>query len=269
MNLFRAKLKAFGIHLLISALIFLPFLYLILYHWYPMPFFLTDGGWQGVRIMLAIDMVIGPTLTLLVYDPRKSRAAMTFDYSFISLVQAAALTWGCINVESQRPIVISVYEGDYKAIIRERLALQDAAGHPFEAFSPHAPPRAYVETPSPGDNREEAASLGMRKGLAFAEMVMLMRPYQDNLERIKSNPVDLDLLKTSLPEIADEVAALRKRLSAEDSGTTFHLVDGRFERALIGVDSKGEIRDWLVLPQTQGRSGAPSGKQFSSSGGST
>ena len=34
--------------------------YLILFHWYPDFFFASDGGWQGIRIIAFVDLVLGP-----------------------------------------------------------------------------------------------------------------------------------------------------------------------------------------------------------------
>ncbi|MCG6936115.1 MAG: hypothetical protein LJE73_09510, partial [Proteobacteria bacterium] len=66
-----SRWRAFLIHLGISLVIFLILAYIILIKWYPVPFFYTDGGWQGVRIVAAVDLVLGPLLTLLVYKHGK------------------------------------------------------------------------------------------------------------------------------------------------------------------------------------------------------
>ena len=54
------RLKASGIQLSLSALAFFIVLYFIVFLWYPNPHFSTNGGWQGVRIMLFVDIVLGP-----------------------------------------------------------------------------------------------------------------------------------------------------------------------------------------------------------------
>jgi len=52
--------QAFLIHLGISTVIFLILLYFIVFHWYPHPFFAKGGGWQGVRLITGVDLVLGP-----------------------------------------------------------------------------------------------------------------------------------------------------------------------------------------------------------------
>ena len=62
-----SRFRAAGLHLAISFLIFLMLAYLVVFTWYPGIFFDTDGGWRGMRIIIGVDLVLGPALTLVVY----------------------------------------------------------------------------------------------------------------------------------------------------------------------------------------------------------
>ena len=84
------RVRAFLIHLAISFVIFLVLAYMIVVYWYPLPFFHTDGGWQGFRIIVGVNLVLGPLLTLIVYKPGKP--GLKLDLTLIGLAQAAALT---------------------------------------------------------------------------------------------------------------------------------------------------------------------------------
>ena len=88
------KLKATGVHLSLSILIFIALVYQIYYNWYPQPYFSIDGGWQGVRIIAAVDLVLGPLITFLIFDLSKSRREILFDLITIAVIQLAALTFG-------------------------------------------------------------------------------------------------------------------------------------------------------------------------------
>jgi len=66
--LLKTKLKATGIHLCLSLIVFFILAYQIFYVWYPLPYFLVDGGWQGIRIVAAVDLVLGPLITFLIFD---------------------------------------------------------------------------------------------------------------------------------------------------------------------------------------------------------
>jgi hypothetical protein len=58
---------AFAIPLAISLVIFAILTAIGVFVWAPDFFFTTDGGWQGIRILGAVDLVLGPLLTLIVY----------------------------------------------------------------------------------------------------------------------------------------------------------------------------------------------------------
>lgn len=116
------RLGAFAVHLGISLLIFAILGYIILFHWYPDFFFTSDGGWQGIRIVAFVDLVLGPVLTLVVY--KKGKSSLRFDLTCIAVLQAVCLTAGTWVVYSERPIAMvfndgwfhSMSSGDYTAV---------------------------------------------------------------------------------------------------------------------------------------------------------
>ena len=78
-SLIKSKIKAAGIHLAISTIIFLFLAYFIIFEWYPFPYFTADGGWQGIRIIAMIDLILGPFMTLIIFNPGKSKREIRFD----------------------------------------------------------------------------------------------------------------------------------------------------------------------------------------------
>ena len=76
------RFGAFAVHLGISLIIFIILGYLILFHWYPDFFFTSDGGWQGIRIVAFVDLVLGPVLTLVVFNNKKPKAELRRDLCF-------------------------------------------------------------------------------------------------------------------------------------------------------------------------------------------
>jgi hypothetical protein len=66
-------------------------------------------------ILLAVDIIIGPLLTLVVYKPGKP--GLKLDLSIIALLQIAALIYGMSTVFAGRPVFI-VYNQDRFDIVR-------------------------------------------------------------------------------------------------------------------------------------------------------
>jgi hypothetical protein len=54
------RFGAFLVHLAISLVIFFLLAALVLFVWYPDFFFAADGGWEGIRIIILVDLVARP-----------------------------------------------------------------------------------------------------------------------------------------------------------------------------------------------------------------
>ena len=61
------RYSASAIHLAISLLVFLSFIAVLYFLWIPGDLFFMDGGWQGVKLVAMVDLVLGPLLTLLLF----------------------------------------------------------------------------------------------------------------------------------------------------------------------------------------------------------
>lgn len=96
----KDKLIATGIHLLISAIVALSVLALLVFYWFPGELF-GLGAAQGIKIILIVDIVLGPVCTFIVY--KKGKSTLKFDLSVIVLIQIGALIYGLIMVYSQKP----------------------------------------------------------------------------------------------------------------------------------------------------------------------
>ncbi|MGE0622730.1 MAG: hypothetical protein AB7I04_08445 [Pseudomonadales bacterium] len=110
------RFGAFAVHLGISLIIFVILGYLILFHWYPDFFFASDGGWQGIRIVAFVDLVLGPVLTLVVFNQNKPRKELQRDLGIIAAIQLSCLTAGTYVVYSERPIAMVYADGSFQSM---------------------------------------------------------------------------------------------------------------------------------------------------------
>ena len=65
------RFQAFVLHLAISTLIALAVIGLFFFIWYPAPLATATGVTRIFLMLLAIDVILGPSLALLVYKPGK------------------------------------------------------------------------------------------------------------------------------------------------------------------------------------------------------
>lgn len=86
------RTKAVLIHLGLSSALALGVTSLLVFGWYPWPYFMALGGLMLVALIVGVDVVLGPLLTFIVFKPGKK--SLKFDLTVIALVQAAALGYG-------------------------------------------------------------------------------------------------------------------------------------------------------------------------------
>ena len=106
--------KASAIHLALSAAIGATVVALMLALWYPRPYFAAMGGAMLLVLLIGVDVVIGPLITLIIFDPKKK--SLRFDLAVIALLQLAALVYGCSVMFTARP-VYSVFVVDRFEVI--------------------------------------------------------------------------------------------------------------------------------------------------------
>jgi hypothetical protein len=78
-----SRYEACFYHFLISLLVFAGLAYLILYQWYPGFFYAIDGGWEGMRIIVGVDLILGPILTLVVF--KAGKPGLRFDLTMVAI----------------------------------------------------------------------------------------------------------------------------------------------------------------------------------------
>lgn len=103
--------QAFGLHLLISVLIFIALAGVIYFLWYPGFLFHYDGGLEGMKLIAGVDLVIGPSLTLLVYKIGKK--TLRFDLACIAILQLVCIGGGMWAVWQTRPVTVVYAMGSY------------------------------------------------------------------------------------------------------------------------------------------------------------
>lgn len=104
---FRAAL----LHFVLSALIATGLAILTFGWWYPYPYRALAGGMHLFLIMVIVDVICGPMLTAVVFNPEKQHRELVLDLVVIVLVQLSALVYGVHSVFVARPVVLA-YEVD-------------------------------------------------------------------------------------------------------------------------------------------------------------
>lgn len=124
----RDRVRAGAIHLSISATVAILSVGMTFWLWYPGEMAQAQGVSRLVLILIAVDVVIGPLITTLVYV--RGKWGLHFDLTVIAAMQTAALLFGLQAIYGGRPVyvVFNVDRFDVVAageVVPESLALAD------------------------------------------------------------------------------------------------------------------------------------------------
>ena len=106
-----AALKAAAVHLGLSLLVAALAAALVFGLWYPYPYRELVGGIKLFLLVVGVDVVSGPMLTAVLFNPAKPKVELTRDLALVALIQLAALAYGMYSVAAARPVHM-VFEVD-------------------------------------------------------------------------------------------------------------------------------------------------------------
>lgn len=104
MRNWKERLGASGIHLGISLFIGTLAALLVFGLWYPYPYREISGGRTLFLLVAVVDVVMGPLITLIIFNRAKPRRELLTDLSVVGLLQVAALCYGLWTVFVARPV---------------------------------------------------------------------------------------------------------------------------------------------------------------------
>lgn len=107
----RAAFKAASLHFLLSLLVAAVAAVLVFLLWYPYPFRELAGGRELFLIIVVVDVICGPLLTSVLFNPKKPRWELFTDLGLVAVIQMAALSYGVYTLAMARPVYLA-YEVD-------------------------------------------------------------------------------------------------------------------------------------------------------------
>jgi hypothetical protein len=110
------RLKAALTHLAATAAVALISATLVFYVWYPSPFEQLSGGADLFKLIVICDLVLGPLLTLIIFNPQKSRYALIRDLAVICSIQLVALIYGLWAMFIARPVYVSFEKDSFRVV---------------------------------------------------------------------------------------------------------------------------------------------------------
>lgn len=243
----QAAAKVAGWHFLLSVTISLIIAAIVFGAWYPYPYRELSGGRELFWIVVIVDVICGPLMTLILFNPKKSRRELILDISLVTAIQISALVYGTWTTWQARPSYLVLEVDRFKVI--STAALDPAALDTLpQSLSP--PVFGGVKTvalrpPKSIQEKNKVLFESIELGFDYAERPEFYIPYEDGaarkaLERAKS----VDIFLKRYPAQRKTAETISKDQSIPLNDLRYLPVMGRQDWIAL-LDKEGKIRGFL------------------------
>lgn len=196
----REKFVAAGIHFLVTMLLAACVAAVVFLVWFPEPLHTMIGGTELFLIVVGCDLALGPLISLVIYNSRKSRRKLIFDYSILGAVQVAALIYGAYVLAGTRPLYIAFSLDRLEVVTARDITDSELAAARDPAYRTRGltgPRLVGIEVPPPDHNDALFESL---KGNEEHMRPKFYVPYDSMLSKIRTRAKTIEALMHEKPE---------------------------------------------------------------------
>lgn len=210
--------QAFGGHLSFSLLLGLAVFALFRFVWYPDALFTLAGAGKLLFLVVGTDVVLGPLLTLIVFNPRKK--SLIWDLAVILAVQIGALGYGVWVMAQSRPVFLVCVVDRYELVAANEVhpdELAKASRPELRFLSWTGPVVVGVRAPDDPEERMAQSMDAMQGGPDLAQLPKYFVPLEEIADQLASRAHELSQFDTIAP---NEVTRLRDWLAGEGLNET-------------------------------------------------
>ena len=243
----RSAAKAAGIHLLSSLCIALLAAALVFGLWYPFAYRELAGGRELFLLVMAVDVVCGPLLTLVLFNLAKTRAELWRDLGLVALIQLGALGYGVHTVWQVRPLFLVQEIDRFKVITKPDLDGAALAALPA-ALQPHwwkGPVTVAIREPKDAEERNKVLFESIQGGRDYAERPEFYLPYEGaNALKSLNRAKPLSVFLQKQPGQQAEATELAAKKGADITQWLYLPVVARQDWVAV-LDKQGQIQGFL------------------------
>lgn len=244
---FHAALRASVVHFSCSLAVAAMAAGLVFGLWYPFPYRELSGGRELFLLVVVVDVVCGPMLTAVLFNPNKPRSELFRDLSLVAVIQMAALGYGLWTVWDARPLFL-VQEVDRFKVVNAP-ALDDAELQALDqTLRPtfwDGPRVVAIRKPKDVAEKNRVMFSALNGGRDYGERPDFYIPYAGDaaLQSLERAVPLADFLAKN-PEHADEAQKIAAASGLPISGLVYLPVVGRQEWVAI-LNRRADIVGFL------------------------
>ena len=175
----RESLPVATFHLLASALLAATLAAVIFQVWYRPPYDALAGGRLLFLLLVGVDVVCGPLLTLLLFTRSKTRKQLLTDAVMILALQATALAYGVSTAWNARPVYLVAEVDRFKVITWEEIHHADFSALPADLRPGvwKSPTLVALRPPASIEEKNKVLFESLQTGRDYAERPEFYIPY--------------------------------------------------------------------------------------------
>ncbi|MGH8583201.1 MAG: TfpX/TfpZ family type IV pilin accessory protein [Gammaproteobacteria bacterium] len=240
--------KASALHLSICGVIALTVLGWMLFVWYPWPYFEAVGAGQLSAIIIGVDVVIGPLITLIIFNPKKK--SLRFDLTVVALLQTGALIYGVYVVYEARPVFVVFNVDRFDVVAANELdpaEYKKVTAAEFKTLSLTGPRVVGARLPEDRKERERILFAAVA-GYDLPNFPQHYVPYRELRGQVIARAKSLAELRAKHPEAGAALAAVESAFAGPQSDLGFLPVRARKRDLTAIIDRKtGELLQMLPI----------------------
>ncbi len=201
-----------------------------------------------LRLLIGVDVVLGPLITLIIFDTRKPK--LKYDLAVVAVLQLAALGYGSYVMFEARPVYTVFIGGYFQTVSADSIdaASAERAAPAFKSM-PLAGPRVIgARKPTDPDEAFRITSSAFAGGPDIVNLPHLFVPYADLAAEAARAAKPLTTLSRQGQDFADKVSEFVAASPQRDRSLGFVPVKARNEDFAAILDRKtGEIVGYLAV----------------------
>jgi hypothetical protein len=238
-----SRWKAFTIHLSVSFLIVFSLSVVLALTWYPPIYAQAVGGFDIIAILAAVDVTIGPLLTLIIWNV--SKPSLRFDISVIILLQLTALGYGLYTLALARPVYIVFAVDRFNLITAVDIPAGELekASKEFRSLPLLKPKIIAAKKPANNSERSKLLFSALTGGADLQQIPQYYRPYAELSAEAAQKAQPLDLLMQHDAETHNYISSYLSSHQINPSTVKFLPLKGMKRNLTVLVDAvNGDVK---------------------------
>lgn len=231
------RYQACGLHLLLSAFAVGCVALLIFFVWYPGLLAYASGVTSVFLILVMVDVILGPLITLIIFNPQKKE--LKRDLLTIACIQIAALFYGVFVFFNARPVFIVFNSDRFDVVYASELssaALNRSRFNEFHHLPVFGPKYIAARLPSDLEKANQIVMSSVAGGDDVQQMPEYYLPYYDAKDDVLRAARSLDQWYEFNHEAREDVEQIISSLSVDGKQYAYLPLVGKVKTVSIVID---------------------------------